>query len=233
VSMGPLLVYPDPPPPLLAQTLDLGGHVWKAVANASVAAQHEPTDGWSGALVVADDDAEGAFVICRALRKRDANLTPVLLLIGGAQLSELEHREDLFDDFCLSPFHPTELEARLRHLLWRTGRGTQAEIVEYGALVLNLETYQAALDHRPLDLTYMEYELLKFFSTHPGKVFTREQLLSRVWGYEYYGGARTVDVHVRRLRAKLGEEHANLIQTVRSVGYRFGQTRFGGPQPSD
>ena len=91
--------------------------------------------------------------------------------------------------------------------------------------MLNLETYQAALGQRPLDLTYMEYELLKFFATHPGKVFTREQLLSRVWGYEYYGGARTVDVHVRRLRAKLGEEHANLIQTVRSVGYRFGQPR--------
>ena len=94
--------------------------------------------------------------------------------------------------------------------------------------MLNLETYQAALDHRPLDLTYMEYELLKFFSTHPGKVFTRETLLSRVWGYDYYGGARTVDVHIRRLRAKLGEEHANLIQTVRSVGYRFGQTRWPG-----
>ena len=92
--------------------------------------------------------------------------------------------------------------------------------------MLNLETYQAALVGRPLDLTYMEYELLKFFATHPGKVFTREQLLSRVWGYEYYGGARTVDVHVRRLRAKLGEEHANLIQTVRSVGYRFGTQRW-------
>ena len=92
--------------------------------------------------------------------------------------------------------------------------------------MLNLETYQAALDGKPLDLTYMEYELLKFFATHPGKVFTREQLLSRVWGYEYYGGARTVDVHVRRLRAKLGEEHANLIQTVRSVGYRFGTQRW-------
>ena len=96
--------------------------------------------------------------------------------------------------------------------------------------MLNLETYQAAIDGQPLDLTYMEYELLKFFATHPGKVFTREQLLSRVWGYEYYGGARTVDVHVRRLRAKLGEEHANLIQTVRSVGYRFGQTRWPGAE---
>ncbi|MSO78738.1 MAG: response regulator transcription factor [Acidimicrobiia bacterium] len=174
---------------------------------------------------MADDDPEGAFAMCRALRKRDGALAPVLLLVTGAQLGELEHREDLFDDFCLSPFHPKELEARLRHLLWRTGSGTHPEIVEYGDLALNLETYQAALDRKPLDLTFMEYELLKFFATHPLKVFTREQLLSRVWGYEYYGGARTVDVHVRRLRAKLGEEHASLIQTVRSVGYRFGQTR--------
>ena len=126
--------------------------------------------------------------------------------MSGAQLAELEMREDVFDDFCLAPFHPRELEARLRHLHWRTGRTTRPEIVEYGDLVLNLETYQAAMGGRPLDLTYMEYELLRFFATHPGKVFTREQLLSRVWGYEYYGGARTVDVHVRRLRAKLGEE---------------------------
>ena len=101
------------------------------------------------------------------------------------------------------------------------------ELVTYGELVLNLETYQAVIDGEPLDLTYMEYELLKFLAQHPGKVFTRETLLSRVWGYEYYGGARTVDVHIRRLRAKLGEEHANLIQTVRSVGYRFGQSRWG------
>ena len=102
----------------------------------------------------------------------------------------------------------------------------RADLVEYGELTLNLETYQAAIAGRPLDMTYMEYELLKFLAQNPGKVFTREMLLSRVWGYEYYGGARTVDVHVRRLRAKLGEEHANLIQTVRSVGYRFGQSRW-------
>ena len=98
--------------------------------------------------------------------------------------------------------------------------------MSYTSLSLNLETYQAMVEGHPLDLTYMEYELLKFFATHSSKVFTREQLLSRVWGYEYYGGARTVDVHVRRLRAKLGEEHANLIQTVRSVGYRFGASRW-------
>ena len=89
------------------------------------------------------------------------------------------------------------------------------------ALVLNLETYQAYIASRPLDLTYMEYELLKFLATHPGRVFSREALLSRVWGFDYYGGARTVDVHVRRVRAKLGTEHAGRIKTVRSVGYRF------------
>jgi two-component system, OmpR family, alkaline phosphatase synthesis response regulator PhoP len=221
----PFLVFPDPPPALLAQTLDLAGYPWKAVSNASIAAQHEPPDGWAGAVICAEDDPEGAFGICRSLRKRDAPLEPILLLVSGAQLGELEMREDVFDDFCLAPFHPRELEARLRHLHWRTGRTTRPEVVEYGDLVLNLETYQAAMGGRPLDLTYMEYELLRFFATHPGKVFTREQLLSRVWGYEYYGGARTVDVHVRRLRAKLGEERAGLIQTVRSVGYRFGQAR--------
>lgn len=230
-GLQPVLVFPDPPVPLLAQTLDLAGYQWKAVANASVATQHEPADGWAGAVVCADDDAEGAFVIARALRNRDAP-TPILLLVTGAQLGELELREDLFDDFCLAPFHPRELEARVRHMFWRTGQGARPEVVEYGDLMLNLETYQAALSNRPLDLTYMEYELLKFFTTHPGKVFTREQLLSRVWGYEYYGGARTVDVHVRRLRAKLGEEHAGLIQTVRSVGYRFGQPRWA-PGGSD
>ena len=213
--------------PELAQSLDLGGYPWKAVAGEAAVAAAEPEDGWSGAIVVAADDPEGAFALCRALRKRDLPLEPLLVLVSGAQLADLELRDDLFDDFCLYPFQPRELEARLKHLFWRTGRGTRPELVEYGDLLLNLETYQAAIAGKPLDLTYMEYELLKFLASHPGKVFTRETLLSRVWGYEYYGGARTVDVHIRRLRAKLGEEHANLIQTVRSVGYRFGQSRWG------
>jgi DNA-binding response OmpR family regulator len=224
--MEPLLLYPDPPPPELAQALDLAGYAWKAVADDQGAVSQEPDDGWGGAIVVADADPDGAFAVCRAVRKADTPVEPLLLLVSGAQLEELELREDLFDDFCLSPFHPRELEARLRHQLWRAGRGAQPEIIEYGDLMLNLETYQAGIEGRPLDLTYMEYELLKFLAQHPGKVFTRETLLSRVWGYEYYGGARTVDVHVRRLRAKLGEEHAGLIQTVRSVGYRFGQSRW-------
>ncbi|MEY2569632.1 MAG: hypothetical protein QOE35_4161 [Actinomycetota bacterium] len=225
--MEPLLLFPDPAPPVLAQALDLGGYPWKAAGSADAATRVEPDDGWAGAVVSTEGDPEGAFAFCRALRKRDLPLEPLLLVIDASAVGDLELREDLFDDFCLSPSHPREIEARLKHLFWRTGRGTRPELVEYGPLVLNLETYQAAIDGRPLDLTYMEYELLKFLGTHPGKVFTRETLLSRVWGYEYYGGARTVDVHVRRLRAKLGEEHAGLISTVRSVGYRFGQARWG------
>ena len=226
--MEPLLLFPDPAPPALAQALDLGGWPWKAAATADAASRLEPDDGWSGAVVCADDDPDGAFALCRVVRKRDLPLEPLLLLVTADRLTDLELREDLFDDFCVTPFQPAELEARLKHLFWRTGRGTRPELVECGPLVLNLETYQASIGESPLDLTFMEYELLKFLATHPGRVFTRETLLSRVWGYEYYGGARTVDVHVRRLRAKLGEEHAGLIQTVRSVGYRFGQPAHWG-----
>ena len=224
--MEPLLVHPDPPPPVLSQALDLGGYPWTGVASEADIERLEPVDGWPGAVIVAVGDPETAFAMCRAVRKGDIPLEPVLVVVSAEQLPSLDVREDLFDDFCVLPFQVQELDARLRHLFHKTGRGTRPELVEYGDLALNLETYQAAIEGRPLDLTYMEYELLKFLASHPGKVFTRETLLSRVWGYEYYGGARTVDVHVRRLRAKLGEEHAGLIQTVRSVGYRFGQSRW-------
>ncbi len=225
--MEPLLAFPDPLPADLVAALDGGGYPFKAVSDERGAEAAEPVDGWSGAIVCANDDPEAAFALCRSLRKRDLPLEPLLLIVAIEQLDHLELRDDLFDDFCTVPLHRREVDARLRHLLWRTGGDVAVELLQYGHLVLNVETYQAAIEGRPLDLTYMEYELLKFLAQHPGRVFTRETLLSRVWGYEYYGGARTVDVHIRRLRAKLGEEHANLIQTVRSVGYRFGQSRWG------
>ncbi|MBT5139188.1 MAG: response regulator transcription factor [Acidimicrobiaceae bacterium] len=204
----------------------MGGWAWKGASDIDAARRDEPANGWVGAIVVAGSQPEEAFRFCRAIRSGDVNVDSVLLLIGGGQLGSLDFREDVFDDFCLYPFHPVELEARLKHQFRRSGRVARAEVIEYGALAMNLETYQALIAGKPLDLTYMEYELLKFLASHPGKVFTRETLLSRVWGYDYYGGARTVDVHVRRLRAKLGEEHANLIQTVRSVGYSFGASRW-------
>ncbi|MEL6892339.1 MAG: response regulator transcription factor [Actinomycetota bacterium] len=221
-----LAVLPDPASPELARTLDLASYSWKAVSSIASASEAEPSEGWAGVIIDVTENAEGAWNFLRSLRKQHGSAAPVLVLIGGNQLDELQHRDDLFDDFCLTPFHPAELEARLRHLLAGDVDVQHADLVEYGELVLNLETYQASIVGRPLDMTYMEYELLKFLAQNPGKVFTREILLSRVWGYEYYGGARTVDVHIRRLRAKLGEEHAGLIQTVRSVGYRFGQSRW-------
>ena len=162
------------------------------------------------------------MALCRQLRSRERSTGPVILLLDHYQLDDLTFREDLFDDFVVGPFDVSEVATRLRHRLRRSGNDTVAPRIDHGPLSMNLETYQATIAGRPLDLTYMEYELLRFLATNPNRVFTRETLLSRVWGYEYYGGARTVDVHVRRLRAKLGEEHAHLISTVRSVGYKFG-----------
>ena len=221
--MQPLLIWPAPPPPDLIRVLDMAGLPWTAVADEAAAREGV----WAGAIVAADEQTDGGFAMARALRRGDLGVAPLLLLVRGTQLSSLDGRHDTFDDFCVTPFHPAEVEARIRHLLAaEPGIDAGPEIVQYESLLLNLETYQASIDGRPLDLTYMEYELLKFLSSNPGRVFTRETLLSRVWGYEYYGGARTVDVHIRRLRAKLGEEFAALIQTVRSVGYKFGESRW-------
>lgn len=224
--MDLIAVFPESPAPELVRTLDLAGFHWKAFTSAETMIKSEPVEGFLGAIVAADTDLDAAWAVCRALRKREGSAVPLMLLVTGAQLDELTLRDELFTDFCLLPFHPRELEARLRHLVAHESAAVKPDVVDHSGLVLNLETYQASIDGHPLDLTYMEYELLKFLTLNPGKVFTREILLSRVWGYDYYGGARTVDVHIRRLRAKLGEEHANLIQTVRSVGYRFGQSRW-------
>jgi two-component system, OmpR family, alkaline phosphatase synthesis response regulator PhoP len=229
----PILIYPDPPPPELAQALDLGGYAWRAVNSVSAVDAARGTDVWSAmiALIGADPDDDTAFEFCQAVRAQDVTIESVLLLVPGTRIAALAQHHELFADFCLWPIQPREFEARLAHLFFGDGStpggGLRPDLVEYGPLILNMETYQAVVDGQPLDLTYMEYELLKFLAQHPGKVFTRETLLSRVWGYDYYGGARTVDVHIRRLRAKLTEEHAPLIQTVRSVGYRFGQSRWG------
>ena len=221
--MEPLLCFPDPLPTEVAMALDRAGYPWKAVDRPDQVRVNEPDDGWSGALVCANVRADHAFALCRHIRSGDEPLKPLILVVRADQLGEIFGHEDLYDDFCLIPLHGDELGARVERLLRRAGRGSSNVMIEHGPLILNLETYQAAVHGRVLDLTYMEYELLRFLVARPGKVFTRETLLNRVWGYEYYGGARTVDVHIRRLRAKLGEEHAHMIQTVRSVGYRLGE----------
>ena len=227
----PLLCFPDPLGAEWARPLRDAGYDLVCVSGAAAvaAAERLGEQNWIGAVVYAVEDMAEAISLCRHLRRREEPIMPLLLIVARNQVAELKLRNDLFDDFCIAPLHSGELAARVEHLFWRTGQPADPDMIEHGPLVLNLETYQAGIAGRALDLTYMEYQLLRFLATHPGKVFTRETLLNRVWGYEYYGGARTVDVHVRRLRAKLGEEHAHLIQTVRSVGYRLGQ---GGWSPS-
>ena len=133
------------------------------------------------------------------------------------------------DDVLLDTAGPAEVDARLK---WATARrlaaatpadGADGGVTQAGELVIDEHSYSAKLRGRPLDLTYKEFELLKYLAQHPGRVFSRAQLLQEIWGYDYFGGTRTVDVHVRRLRAKLGTEHEALIGTVRNVGYKLDQ----------
>jgi two-component system alkaline phosphatase synthesis response regulator PhoP len=156
------------------------------------------------------------------------------LLAGGLALSQAatvailapEQAENFdptlaVDDFLVWPAPIAELVARLRRALWRRTGVDSDNAVRCGDLVMDLSSYRVFLSSRPVDLTYKEYELLRFLATHPDRVFTRETLLNRVWGYEFYGGARTVDVHIRRLRSKLEDAGHSFIETVRNVGYRF------------
>ena len=222
--MNNVLVFPDAAATSVAKVLHVLGATAVSVDGPDALERARPSEGWHGAILGLDDRSADSVAIARWLREQDDG-TAILFLIAADELPELGAHSELFDDFCLAPFHPAELEARLEHLLLR-GDDKEEAIITYGPLSLNVETYQAVIDGRPLDLTYMEYELLRYLASQPGKVFSREVLLSEVWGYDYYGGARTVDVHIRRLRSKMGEEHANLISTVRSVGYRLGQARW-------
>ena len=125
------------------------------------------------------------------------------------------------DEFVLAGASSAEISARLDLITRRAGRGEDPTVLKIGDLTVNPENYQVYVRGRPLDLTYKEFELLKFLAQRPGRVCDRDLLLREVWGYDYYGGTRTVDVHVRRLRAKLGAEHETLIETIRNVGYRL------------
>ena len=179
--------------------------------------------GWEDAASRAPDVAIvlGSLDAVASLRRSEGlGDIPVVLTVEADQIDDLDAIIDV-DELIVRPFGATELRARIARARRQANGIAPDDIVRIGSLAVDLATYQVAVEGRPIDFTYMEYELLKFLATHPGRVFSREALLSRVWGYDYYGGARTVDVHVRRVRAKLGAEHAQRIKTVRSVGYRF------------
>ncbi|MFD1828766.1 response regulator transcription factor [Streptomyces desertarenae] len=159
--------------------------------------------------------------LCQLLRSTGPGC-PLLLVVTEGGLAAVTAEWGV-DDVLLDTAGPAEVEARLRLAMGRrqiTGDDSPMEI-RTGDLSVDEATYSAKLKGRVLDLTFKEFELLKYLAQHPGRVFTRAQLLQEVWGYDYFGGTRTVDVHVRRLRAKLGPEHEALIGTVRNVGYRF------------
>ncbi len=213
-----IAVHPEQPSAPLVEALLAAGARPVPADEASAVADQEPEGGRAARGVELGDDPTAALSVARRVRADGG--APVLVVATRAQVAALPL--EACDDFLLSPIDPAELALRLRRLRSLAGDEPVQDVIRFKDLELNLATYQARLDGVPIDLTYMEYELLRFFASHPARAWSREQLLSRVWGYDYFGGARTVDVHVRRLRAKLGETRASWITTVRSVGYRFG-----------
>ncbi|WP_426509864.1 winged helix-turn-helix transcriptional regulator [Dactylosporangium sp. McL0621] len=172
-------------------------------------------------VVDARTELADARATCRMLHATGLGV-PLLAVVTEAGLVAL-HADWGVDDVILATAGPAEIEARLRLAVGRLNSAAAASggTIKAGELTIDPDTYAAKLKGRPLDLTYKEFELLKFLAQHPGRVFTRDQLLREVWGYDYFGGTRTVDVHVRRLRAKLGSEYESMIGTVRQVGYKF------------
>ncbi|KGI82888.1 transcriptional regulator [Actinopolyspora erythraea] len=176
--------------------------------------------GYELVVVDARHDLAEARKLCRMLSSSDSGL-PVFAVVNEGGLVVV-NAEWGVDDVLLPTAGPAEVDARIRLRTARRGADSVAGgPVTVGDLVIEDETYTARLKGRALELTYKEFELLKHLATHAGRVFTRVQLLQDVWGYDFFGGTRTVDVHIRRLRAKLGPEHEAMIGTVRSVGYKF------------
>ncbi len=211
-------VYPDRPSDALTAALLAAGFRPVPVADVAAVGERAPDEGWAAVVVdLATAPAAGMTVARRIQEQHDAG---VLVVADRSQVEQLM-AADGYGDFVLTPIDHQELRLRLLRL-GPEGAAELDEVVKFKDLELNLATYQATLGRQPVDLTYMEYELLRFFVTNPAKAWSRDQILAKVWGYDYFGGSRTVDVHVRRLRAKLGEERASWIATVRSVGYRFG-----------
>jgi DNA-binding response OmpR family regulator len=168
-------------------------------------------------LVDASENPGQAWTVLQELRTRDPRV-PTVLIVERDQVERYPWHE-VADEFVYPGAHVPELTLRLAMLRGRAGTG-DGTVIRLGPLAMDTQTYRVTASGRALDLTYKEFELLRFLAAHPGRVFTRPALLREVWGYDFYGGTRTVDVHVRRLRAKLGPEHEQLIETVRGVGYR-------------
>ncbi len=174
--------------------------------------------GFDGAVVDVGRSPETVTGMLERIAAEGVELR-ILLLVEPATLPALRLPVTFRCDFAVRTASPAELAARLRALVWPGEEAAPKDVIRIDALSLNVATYQVAIAGEPVEFTFQEYELFKFLVTHPNRVYGREVLLRRVWGTDYFGGARTVDVHVRRVRSKLGPEIARRLETVRNVGY--------------
>jgi DNA-binding response OmpR family regulator len=170
-------------------------------------------------------DATGDIDVAEDATRRlalawETSLPPIIVVVSNETVGRFRY-ETGADDFMLATAPADEISARVATAARRSGHGDDPTVLKVGDLTVNPDNYQVYVHGRVLDLTYKEFELLKFLAQRPGRVCDRDLLLREVWGYDYYGGTRTVDVHIRRLRAKLGTEHETLIETIRNVGYRL------------
>ena len=171
-------------------------------------------------VVEAGDDVQRAQKTIQKLRDGGPLVeVPILVAVTVARLPALDFSIG-FDDFVLMPIVPAELYARIRQLDWKSATFGSDEVIKIDDLLIDIAGYEARIGGRRIDLTHQEFELLRFLAQHRGRVFTRQALLERAWGYQYAGGTRTVDIHVRRVRSKLGAV-GELIETVRNVGYKM------------
>ena len=173
------------------------------------------------AFISPDCSAVSIGEFSAALRRHEGLSEIRLIVVGDDQTTVKIQRDWGAHDVILPPYNPAEIALRMKLVMWRDGLPAADETLSAGRIRIDLASYEVTVDGSPIDLTFKEFELLKYLVSHPNRVHTRDALLSRVWGYDYYGGTRTVDVHVRRLREKLGLEAAQHIETVRNVGYRF------------
>lgn len=154
--------------------------------------------------------------------KQESHL-PVIALLSKEALHRLDSGL-IFDDFVVEPWDATEIVLRAKRILKKTESTAKQELIECGDLTIDLAKYEVYVNNMPIELTFKEYELLRFLASNRGRVFTREVLLNEVWGYDYYGGDRTVDVHIRRLRSKIEDSAHTFVETVRNIGYKFKET---------
>ena len=209
-----LILSPDSPSIDLPRIVSSGGY--------QVAAERlgdAPSDRMQDSDLIVADMRRADFDLRALIRPLGESAPPIIAAIDQQSLGgeSLEHAADII----VEPFSDQELLTRIRLALLKASGELSADTIKRGDLLIDVANYRVLLNQQPVDLTYKEYELLKFLATNDGKVFTREALLNRVWGYNYYGGARTVDVHIRRIRSKIEAGGAAYIETVRNVGYRF------------